>query len=86
MTSQGHVSKDLLPQTWLFYQGFRSCKRLFTQATIINCALFLAGLWVPDARSAGLTPANEQLKKELEEQGQLPVEEEYDDVDDLGLD
>ena len=49
--------------------------------------LSLVGLWVPDARSAGLTPANEQLQKELEAQGQLPVEEEvYEDADDLGLD
>jgi len=50
--------------------------------------LSLVGLWVPDAKSAGLTPANEQLKKELEEQGQLPHEEEevYEDADDLGLD
>lgn len=45
-----------------------------------------SGLWVPDARSAGLTPANEQLKKELEQQGKLPTEEEYEDADDLGLD
>ena len=44
---------------------------------------YSVGLWVTDAKSAGLTPANEQLKKELEEQGQQPVEEEYDD---LGLD
>ena len=47
----------------------------------------LLGLWVPDARSAGLTPANEQLKKELEAQGQpVPAEEDYEDGDDLGLD
>lgn len=47
--------------------------------------MYLPGLWVADAKSAGLTPANEQLKKEL---GELPVEEEevYEDADDLGLD
>ena len=52
----------------------------------LSLNLYLPGLWVPDARSAGLTPANEQLKKELEQQGKLPTEEEYEDADDLGLD
>ena len=54
----------------------------------IHVCLSLSGLWVSDARSAGLTPANEQLKKELEQQGKLPMEEEeeYEDADDLGLD
>ena len=50
----------------------------------------VAGLWVPDAKSAGLTPANEQLRKELEERGELPPDEEeeiYEDADDMmGLD
>ena len=40
---------------------------------------------MPDAKSAGLTPANEQLKRELEAQGQT-IEEDYEDADDLGLD
>ena len=49
------------------------------------------GLWVPDAKSAGLTPANEQLQKELEERGELPPapyeEEIYEDATDMmGLD
>ena len=44
------------------------------------------GLWVPDAKSAGLTPANEQLKRELEAQGQTIEEGDYEDADDLGLD
>ncbi|XP_065912775.1 hsp90 co-chaperone Cdc37-like [Dysidea avara] len=53
-----------------------------------------SGLWVPDAKGAGLTPANEQLQKELEEQGELPPdeaapdeEEIYEDANDMmGLD
>ena len=56
--------------------------------------MLFAGLWVPDAKGAGLTPANEQLQKELEEQGELPPdeaapdeEEIYEDANDMmGLD
>ncbi len=58
-----------------------------------------SGLWVPDAKAAGLTPAKEELKK-LKDEGKLKLseeevglepeeEEEYetlDDDEDLGLD
>jgi len=57
----------------------------------VMCWLVLfVGLWVPDAKSAGLTSANEQLQKELEERGELPPapdEEIYEDATDMmGLD
>ena len=48
-----------------------------------------SGLWVADAKSSGLTPASEELKKYKQEQGLEDSEssdEHYEDVDDPGLD
>lgn len=51
-----------------------------------------SGLWVADAKSSGLTPASEELKKYKKEQGieddsnDESSDEHYEDVDDPGLD